>query len=300
MGYASFFPSPDQKPAVVLDTDTYNEVDDQFALAHLLLSPDRIDLQAVYAAPFHNSRSSGPDDGMEKSFEEIHRIMDVVAAVNTPPVFRGSTSWISGGGAPVRSDATRDLIDRAMGIGDGKLYVVAIGAPTNVASALIAEPRIAGKIVVIWLGGHAPYWPDTGEFNMKQDMQASRILLDTVVPFILVPCKPVASHLSVTVAELEKELDGRSRLGTYLTGIVRNYEGMQRGESKVIWDLAATAWVLNPEWVPTQEEPSPILLDDRTWKLDPSRHKIRIAREVSRNQILRDFYLKAVKSPTPG
>ena len=41
----------------VLDTDTYNEIDDQFALVQALLSPDRITLEAVYAAPFHNSQS---------------------------------------------------------------------------------------------------------------------------------------------------------------------------------------------------------------------------------------------------
>ncbi len=43
-------------PRMVLDTDAYNEIDDQFALAHILLSPDRVQLEAIYAAPFHNSR----------------------------------------------------------------------------------------------------------------------------------------------------------------------------------------------------------------------------------------------------
>jgi purine nucleosidase len=128
---------------------------------------------------------------------------------------------------------------------------------------------------------------------MKQDMHASRVLLNTVMPFVLVPCVPVASHLLVTVAELDKELGGRSRVGTYLTETVRTYEDLQKGWAKVIWDLAATAWVLNPDWVPTRELPSPILLDDRKWKLDPSRHKIWVAEEVRRNEIMGDFYLKA-------
>ena len=50
---------------MVLDTDTYNEIDDQFALAYALLSPERLDVEAVYAAPFTASRSSGPGDGMQ-------------------------------------------------------------------------------------------------------------------------------------------------------------------------------------------------------------------------------------------
>ena len=57
-------PETKARRRVVLDTDTYNEVDDQFALAHLLLSPDEVEIEAVYAAPFFNDRSSGPADGM--------------------------------------------------------------------------------------------------------------------------------------------------------------------------------------------------------------------------------------------
>ena len=50
---------------MVLDTDTYNEIDDQYALAQVLLSPEDVTVEAVYAAPFHNARSTGPGDGME-------------------------------------------------------------------------------------------------------------------------------------------------------------------------------------------------------------------------------------------
>ena len=38
---------------MVLDTDTYNEVNDQFALVYSLLSPEKMSVKAVYAAPFH-------------------------------------------------------------------------------------------------------------------------------------------------------------------------------------------------------------------------------------------------------
>src|ERR1700709_1069316 len=60
----------------VLDTDTYNEIDDQFALVQMILSPDRLDLQAIYAAPFFNDRSSGPGEGMELSYQEILRLLE--------------------------------------------------------------------------------------------------------------------------------------------------------------------------------------------------------------------------------
>ena len=40
---------------VVIDSDTFNEIDDQFAISLALLSPERMRVQAIYAAPFHNA-----------------------------------------------------------------------------------------------------------------------------------------------------------------------------------------------------------------------------------------------------
>lgn len=51
---------PNGRVRVVLDTDTYNEIDDQFALVQMMLSPERFDVEAIYAAPFYNHRSDGP------------------------------------------------------------------------------------------------------------------------------------------------------------------------------------------------------------------------------------------------
>ena len=71
-----------EKPAgkidVVLDTDTYNEIDDQFALAYLICSKEKLDLQAVYAAPFSNEKAKDPAEGMEKSYQEILHILTLM------------------------------------------------------------------------------------------------------------------------------------------------------------------------------------------------------------------------------
>ena len=189
---------------MVLDTDTYNEVDDQFALCYSLLSPERVNLQAVYAAPFHNNRSSGPEDGMEKSYDEIVRLLGTVNVPGKDFVFKGSRSYLPDKNTPVDSPAARDLVARAMARPDGDpLYVAAIGCITDVASALIMEPKLVEKIVVVWLAGHEFSWPHTREFNMMQDIPASQIILDSGVPLVLVPCMGVASHLTASTWELD-------------------------------------------------------------------------------------------------
>ena len=165
---------PEGKIDMVLDTDTFNEVDDQFALAYALLSPERLNVEAIYAAPFYNSRSTGAKDGMEKSYQEIQRLLGKMN--RTENVLRGSDAFLQESGY-VDSPAARDLVERAMARADGeRLYVVAIGAITNVASAILMEPEICEKIAVVWLGGHPTSYPTALEFNLSQDVRAARIV----------------------------------------------------------------------------------------------------------------------------
>ena len=202
---------------MVLDTDTYNETDDQFALVHALLSPERLAVEAIYAAPFHNQRCDGPGHGMELSYQEILRLLERLGRSSDGFAFRGATDYLGPEGEPLESAAVRDLIARGRAApAADPLYVVAIGAITNVASALLLEPALVEKIVVVWLGGHALHWPDTREFNLRQDLAASRTLLDCGVPLVLIPCMGVTSHLLTSVPEIERHIAPHGELGAFL------------------------------------------------------------------------------------
>ncbi|MDE2723905.1 MAG: nucleoside hydrolase [Gemmatimonadota bacterium] len=286
---------PSGKVRVVLDTDTYNEVDDQFAVAHALLSPEKISVEAIYAAPFHNQRSSGPGDGMERSYDEILRLLNRLNIPNNNLVFRGSTNYLTEPDTPQDNDTVRDLIDKAMASHD-PLYVAAIGAITNVASAILIEPEIIKHIVVVWLGGHEHNWPNTLEFNLRQDILAARIIFDSGVPLVQIPCRNVASHLLTTLPELETHVAGKSAIGDFLTETVRGYHKDHYAWAKEIWDLSATAYLVNPNWVTTQLVHSPILTDQITWSHAPSRHFMRVATQLNRNAIFADVFKKLERS----
>ena len=284
---------PPGKIRMVLDTDTYNEIDDQFAVVHALLSPERLQVEALYAAPFFNPRSSGPADGMEKSYEEILRLLDRLSVSSDNFVFKGSADYLPSGKEPYRSDAALDLVKRAMETPeDEPLYVVAIGAITNVASAILIEPKIIERIVVVWLGGHALHWPHTREFNLKQDVHASRLIFDCGVPLVQIPCMGVTTHLRTTVPELERYVLGRGAIGDYLVETFKAYNDDHYAWSKEVWDISAIAYLLNDAWVPTELVHSPILTDQMTWSFDRSRHFIRSAKFVYRDPIFRDLFTK--------
>ncbi|MEM7736653.1 MAG: nucleoside hydrolase, partial [Deinococcota bacterium] len=210
------------KLSIVLDTDTYNEVDDQFALAHALLSPERLELEAIYAAPFHNACSDGPEDGMERSYEEILRLLNFMGHSADGLVFKGSTHYLEPDTAEA-SPAVYDLIKRALTRPEGEpLYVVAIAAITNIANAILIEPKIINHIVVVWLGGHALHWPHAREFNLFQDVPAAQVLFNSGVPVVHIPCEGVTTHLQTTVSELEHYLRGKNALCDYLIDIVKD------------------------------------------------------------------------------
>ncbi len=333
---------PRGKVHMVLDTDTYNEVDDQFALSYALMSPEKLEVEAVYAAPFSGAffaKLLNTDDvtipmtfdlseGLEQSYQEIIKIFGMLGKSPEGKAFRGSARYMTDPNEPVESDAARDLVKRAMACED-ILYVVAIGEISNIASAILMEPEIIKKIVIVWLAGHPLYWPHAVEFNIGQDPIASRIILDCGVPLVLVPCMTVASSLTTTAAELTENLKGKSRVGTYLSDIVisqlspkeadnmlslfrltylkgvddydrsmtENIPFCGSAPSRIIWDISTIGYVINPYWCPSALVPAPYLTDELTWRLDPDRHLMRVCNFVYRDGIFGDMFAKLSKAP---
>lgn len=272
---------------IVLDTDTKNEIDDQFAVVYALLS-ENITCEAIYAAPFWKPEYPSAAAGMEASYQEILTVLDRMGEHGkVDNVFRGSTTFITDTKKPDDNPAVRDLIQRCSR--GTRQYVVAIGALTNIASALLLEPRIAENMVLLWLGGQPEYWPTAKEYNLSGDVLASQIVFDSGVPLIHFPCKNVAEHIVSVPAEMDQYVRPCGAIGEYLATIFAGYiPGEVR--SKVIWDLAPLAWLVDPSWLPTKLITTPKLTDDQTWDFsDTSRPIYRIATDAHRDPILLDF-----------
>ena len=285
-------PPADKPVAMVFDTDTYNEIDDQFALVYALISQE-LRVEAVYAAPFLNNRSKSAREGMEKSYEEILRVLGKLGVAAEGLTFKGSRQFIADPDNPEKSPAAQDLIERAKRHGPrNPLYVVAVGAITNVANALLLEPAILPNIVVVWLGGNGHHWPNQREFNYRQDLIASRVIFDSGVAFVQLPCTPVVTHFATTVPEMERYVGGRGAIGDYLLDIFKGYSKDHFAWSKVLWDMTAVAWVVDDRWLPSDLVHSPIVTDNYTLSFDQSRHLIRCVNFVHRDAIFRDFFSK--------
>ena len=282
---------PDFIPDVVIDTDAYNEVDDQFAIAYLLRSPERASTVALYAAPFSFPHIT-PAEGMEASLEEIKRLLALVGT--ELPVFRGSTRYLENESTPVVSDAALDLAKRAMNYTPERpLYVIAIGAITNIASALLLAPEIKDRVVVIWLGGHAHHMDITDEYNMRQDIAAARVVMSSGVAFVQLPCAGVVSSFAISGDELRAHVLGRGALADHLAGYV--LEVMKphgdKDWTRVLWDVTAVAWLFDRDGRFTISRIEKTLLPDYTnhyEKLDTGA-PMRYVFHIFRDALMRDL-----------
>lgn len=337
---------PAGKIHLIIDTDAKNEVDDQFAVSWALRSPERFIVDAVYAAPFSSNCFvklmpsfsvadaggffvSDPGEGMEASYQELLKLFNLLGESPEGRVFRGSKEYISDIGGPVESDAARDLIRRAMS-SDETIYVAAIGAPTNVASALLMEPELVKKIVLIWLGAEPLYFKHGIEFNAMQDVKATQILFDSGVPMVLVPVMNTVMSLALSKQEIESYLLGKTEIANYLSEILLGaisddvsaavgMAAMMRhsygagledrddaylfqfptnhiAPSRVICDISTIGFLKNPSWTPSTMEFSPVFNDDMTWgPRDETRHKIRVVNTCNRDPIFGDMIASLTK-----
>ncbi len=285
---------------VVLDTDTYNEIDDQYAIAYMLRSEEKLRVKAIYAAPFSNHHAATPKEGMEKSYGEILHVLKLMGREDMlPSVYHGSDRYLPDEKTPVASDAARDLAERAMGYTEEHpLYVIAIGAITNVASAILLNPEIINHIVVIWLGGHALEWPDNREFNLYQDVAGARVLFGCGVPLVQLPCMGVVSAFAVSGPELETYLRGKNPLCDYLvdnTAREAKLRGAGKIWSRVIWDVTAVAWLMEKNLMSDRIQYAPMPEYDNQYALKKDGHFYKYVYRIHRDKLLEELVEKLTR-----
>lgn len=297
---------------VVLDTDAYNEVDDQFAIVYALRSAPRINLLSLYAAPFVNicetmretkTSSIGTQphsvtarEGMELSYLELIHLLEMMSLKPEGFAYRGVNRFLRSETDFVDCPAVEDLIAKAQAHSpEHPLYVVGIAAPTNIASAIVRRPDLLCNMVVVWQGGNALWWPHTDDYNLKQDIHASRVLLNSGVALCQMPAMGGSHQLTTCVAELEACLGGGGPVARYLTDNVHRWADKQvdpYAYTKAIWDVGVFGMLNCMSWTPSYLASTPVLTDDLHWAYDPRRPLMRTAYYVNRDSVFRDVFTK--------
>ena len=259
----------------------------------------------------------GPAIGMEKSYDEILHIYQLLDKTAEGKAFRGADRYLTSYDNPVASASTEDLIQRADEYRDEPLYIAAIGCVTNIASALLLEPDLVKKIVVLWTAAYptSARVPNSS-FNLDQDVLAAQLLFDSGVPHVYLPGYHVGAQLTLSLPDMEAWIRDKGKLGNYLFNEYMVWHKIRqesatsnsnkgnitradmRGYTKVIWDLINVAWLINPSHVPTELLRAPRFGNDTHWHHDqPDRHWMREAYAIDRDAIFLDLIQKLEKAP---
>lgn len=277
-----------EKTKVLLDADTANEVDDLFALSIILMDPS-VDVTALNATQWQTAHWTTP-----KSMEDSHRLNQMLLGVmglNVKTNRGGPARMYDWGDRAQHSAAAYEIINQARNVEEGqKLNVIALGALTNVASAVFIEPSIAEKLKLYWLG--TTYDFENGvlrrdDFNCAMDQYALTHLLFSEVEMHIIPVS-VASKMTFEYDSSREKLENHF-LGDFLLKIWDDHIDGGRAK-RTIWDLSIINAFLHPEWM---EEVA------LTTSKDNGNREVFYYKDFDADKMREDFFekIKAYKRP---
>jgi purine nucleosidase len=280
---------------LIVNTDAKNEADDQYAIVHALLSPT-LDIRGLVAAHFGTERS---DRSMEESREEIDLLLELLGRTGQVPVANGAATRLPDAGTPVDSPGAQLIIEESKAAVEGDpLFVAFLGPLTDMASAILLDPEIVRRpVIVIWIGGmgHGGLDPSYRgiEFNLRNDITAANVVLDSGIELWQVPAN-VYSSVSVSYTELEERIGGTSKLADYLIQQLVEWNATWHPdpiEFRSLGDSPAISLVLNPRGGSFRTIPGP-RFDEEGNYVPGAGHPLRVCESVDVRFLLEDMFAK--------
>jgi inosine-uridine nucleoside N-ribohydrolase len=209
---------------IIIDNDFGGDPDGLFELVQHLLSPS-VEIRAIIGS--HLKAGDGFDPSSEtatnakKKAEEVLNIMQLGKQI---PVYQGANMALANDSTAQPSDAANAIIKEAMR-DDTKqpLYVVCGAGLTDLASAFLLEPKIEGRLTLIWIGGPeyaALATPPPGytslEYNLGIDLNAGQVIFNTsTIPIWQIP-RNAYRQVMMPYSSLLLKVKTQGKIGEYL------------------------------------------------------------------------------------
>lgn len=284
---------PEKKARLILNTDAKNEADDQYTIVHALLTPS-LDLHGISPAHFGTVKSK---TSLKDSHDEVARLLQLMDLSGRVRVADGAEGPLPDERTPVPSAGAHLIVEEGMKDDPRPLYVAFLGPLTDMASALLMEPRLNQRnVVVVWIGGGP--WPTGGrEYNLSNDIHAANVVMRSKVQLWQIPMT-VYRMMAVGYAELYERVYDKGPIGKYLVDQLVEWNlRVHPGpiEHRSLGDTPALSVILNPnggvsEWVPAPEF-SPQMHYIHTGAHRP----IKLYHTIDVRWILEDFFAKLAR-----
>ena len=233
-------PPKEQKLRVIIDTDARNEIDDIWAIALAVRSPDRFQIEGFVAANYDNENPGGGPASITTSARVIETVLDKAGLAGKIPIKHGS-SPLRYQFEPSESEGVDFIIEKALAsTPENPLWVIGLGASTDIASAYLKEPRIAERIIVFW--HFRTEWPKRcWNFNVIGDVRAARTVFHSDLSFVLFD---TGTHLTCPMEQSERWRT-YGELGKYLHDF-RLENKWYQNPNKGFYDLGDIAALVEP------------------------------------------------------
>lgn len=274
---------------VILDTDTYNECDDQFALTYLIKHQDIFDIDAITTAPYsHHTIYISAPDSQELSYNEARKICKYFG-FDEDKVFKGSTNYLQCGYSD-DNDAVNKIIEIANK--NDKTCILGIAAPTNIALAIKKDPSIVDKIEIVWLGGNALDYENNTEYNFRQDLDAVRTMFNSGVALTVLPAKGVVSKLNININVLKENIGNIDKMYDYLIERFHDDGYHPIREERPIWDISVIAYMVNKNWFEEKTISCPEIQDDMSYQFTKKRNEVTFITDLDKDKIYDDLFTR--------
>ena len=250
-----------QTKKVIIDADTANELDDVIAISRALMS-DKLEVIGLTASQW-NYQKSYSINTVEESWKLNNTILKLMN-IESIPSLMGSELLVGerweglkayyGGIEPQKSDASDFIIQKARELPDDeKLIILTLGPLTNIASAILTDPRIAKKISLYFLGANYDLekgvW-NKNEFNVRNDLNAFDVILNTKELDLFIMPANVSFSLSFKNKSSLDQLEGKDGIAGLICERWKEFVSNPNDEwGWVMWDLALIHAFIHPEWV---------------------------------------------------
>ncbi|MBM1105543.1 nucleoside hydrolase [Aurantibacter crassamenti] len=298
----------DSRIKIIFDSDANNELDDQFAIAYMLLNGDVFDVKGITVNATRN------DTDIQGHYDEAERVMQLCNMKDSLPLLKGAEGnfkEIAENFNPSEYDG-KDGVDFMLEqTKKDSVIIVAVGKLTNIALAIKKDPSFTERTKIVWLGSN---YPEPGEYNQDNDTIAMNYVLNSKIPFEMVTVrygKPSGTNaVAVTKIEVEEKMAGLgpkaiqpiigrhggtfNNFGDYAANlfehIFEHFGTDKVTPSRPLFDMVALSVLKNASWGETKSIPCPILINNQWVERPNNTRQITIWENFNRDAVIADFY----------
>lgn len=282
---------PSKMVRVILNTDAKNEADDQYAIVHALLTP-LFDLHCIMPAHFGRKKS---EHSLKDSHDEVMKLLDLMQ-LKGPRVIDGALDAMPDETTPADSAGARFIIEQAMKDDPRPLHVAFLGPLTDMAAAILLEPRIVQRnLRVVWIGGGA--WPVGGnEYNLSNDIASANVVFRSGIEIWQIP-KPLYRVMPLSYAELRERVEPHGAIGRYLVEqlVEWNAQRPEPLEHRSLGDSPAIGVMMYPECGVSDFRAAPEFNALMNYEHTGRNGSVKVYTDIDQRYIHEDFFAKLAR-----